>query len=104
MLRRRLPTVNTCPEPPGTASLRGCDPCENIRAHLLNRFERLSERVFIAVVHLDVVARRGIRAQSNCLTDDKGDCLGFRFSNALGGIGAARRKVEPQVRQFMLTQ
>jgi hypothetical protein len=67
----------------------------------LDAFEQLRERVFIAVTHLYVVARCGIRAEPNCLTDNKGDCLDFRFSNALGGIRAARRKVKPQVREFM---
>jgi hypothetical protein len=85
---------------PGTMSLPRCDPRENIHAYLLDAFERLSERVFIAVVHLDVVPRCGIRAEPNCLTDDKGDRLSFGFSNALGDIPATRRKVEPQVREF----
>jgi len=42
----------------GSHSCTWCNRCENIRAHLLDVSERLRERVFIAVIHLYVVASR----------------------------------------------
>jgi hypothetical protein len=62
---------------------------------MLNVLERLSERVFIAVVQVYVVPRCGIGGKANRPTHRKGNRLGFRFSNTLGAIRAARRKVEP---------
>ena len=71
--------VNWSDAPAG--SLAGCaDGCQNHRRRALNAIQRTRERLTVATIQMDVIARRIGRVESDCAADDEGHGLRFEFS------------------------
>jgi hypothetical protein len=81
--------------------LSGGDPRQDLAAHLPDVPQRLRKCVGIAVVEPYVIAGSGIRNQANRMCNHKGNCLGFRFADALRRPDAPRGEVKPRVSQFV---
>lgn len=76
------------------------DGRDDVRGDVLDLVQRRGERLGLAVVELDVVARGGAGLQSDGLADDEGDGFGFGLPHGLVG-GALAATMQKLVGKFM---